>query len=262
MFDRFIAGQLACLREMTLMYAPYALRIGRSRISCAFRDHVLSDLIGFTYAGWSAQGAADDFVDRVVEAGRRFSAVTGGAEATVFVILDGENCWEYYPYNGFYFLEALYTALEQHAYIRTTTFENVLNDAAQGPVPRDKLVAGSWVRADFTTWSGSPDKNDAWDLLVVAKQAFDLVCASGRLSAEEIAAAARQLASCESSDWFWWLGDYNPSHAVASFDDLYRADLARLYHLLQLPEPPALQHPLSAGGHGHPEAGGAMQRAG
>ena len=27
--------------------------------------------------------------------------------------------------------------------------------------------------------------------------------------------ASRQLAQCESSDWFWWFGDYNPPDAVA-----------------------------------------------
>lgn len=240
------------------LYQPWRLRDGGPVLF--FRDDRLSDLIGFEYSKWHSRDAALNFMaelETLAQAG-----TDQNTPLLVSVILDGENCWEYYPYNGFYFLEALYTALEQHAYIHTTTFENVLKDTTRVPAPLDKLVAGSWVRADFTTWIGSPDKNDAWDLLVVAKQAFDLVCASGRLSAEEIAAAARQLASCESSDWFWWLGDYNPSRAVASFDDLYRADLARLYHLLQLPEPPALQHPLSAGGHGHPEAGGAMQRAG
>jgi hypothetical protein len=57
------------------------------------------------------------------------------------------------------------------------------------------------------------------------------------------------------------LGDYNPAEAVSSFDALYRADLARLYRLLKLPEPVALQQALSAGGSGHPEVGGAMRRA-
>ncbi len=32
----------------------------------------------------------------------------------LLVALDGENAWEYYPYNGFYFLRALYKALADH----------------------------------------------------------------------------------------------------------------------------------------------------
>ena len=38
-------------------------------VACGFRDHALSDLIGFTYAGWAAEAAADDFVGRLVEGG-------------------------------------------------------------------------------------------------------------------------------------------------------------------------------------------------
>jgi alpha-amylase/alpha-mannosidase (GH57 family) len=65
---------------------------------------------------------------------------------------------------------------------------------------------------------------------------------------------------CEASDWFWWFGDYNPAHAVASFDRLFRANLARLYRTLELEPPAELAHPISRGG-GVPEAGGAMRRA-
>ena len=73
------------------LYAPYVVRAGGARVACAFRDHVLSDLIGFTYSGWAADAAADDFVSRLVEAGRRYRDRTGGGEALVPIILDGEN---------------------------------------------------------------------------------------------------------------------------------------------------------------------------
>ena len=112
----------------------------------------------------------------------------------------------------------------------------------------------------FSTWIGSPDKNHAWDLLAAAKASYDLVMGSGRLSEEEKTAAEKQLAVCEGSDWFWWFGDYNPAHAVSSFDRLFRDNLASLYRLLRLPAPGSLAEPISRGG-GHPEAGGAMRRA-
>ena len=66
------------------LYRPYsAADRDRSQIACLFRDHSLSDLIGFVYAGWQAEAAAADFVNRLVDAGRRFSASTGGEEATI-----------------------------------------------------------------------------------------------------------------------------------------------------------------------------------
>jgi hypothetical protein len=56
------------------------------------------------------------------------------------------------------------------------------------------------------------------------------------------------------------MGDYNPAHAVAIFDALFRQNLRRLYALLGLPAPASLDEPISRGG-GHPEIGGAMRRA-
>jgi alpha-amylase/alpha-mannosidase (GH57 family) len=88
-----------------------------------------------------------------------------------------------------------------------------------------------------------------------------MVMASGRLSQAEQDAAEKQLCSCESSDWFWWFGDYNPSHAVVSFDRLYRHNLTELYRLLKLSPPHNLSEPISQGSLGETEAGGAMRRA-
>jgi alpha-amylase/alpha-mannosidase (GH57 family) len=193
------------------------------------------------------------------------SQAPDGETPVVSVILDGENAWEYYPYNGFYFLDELYTGLEASANIRTGTFSDYLNSrkahpgsAQMGSLPG--IVAGSWVYGNFSTWIGSRDKNRAWDLLCVAKQSFDMVMSSGRLSPDEQEAAEKQLCSCESSDWFWWFGDYNPSQSVASFDRLFRHNLTELYRLLKLPPPLNLAEPVSQGG-GLPESGGAMRRA-
>src|SRR6185369_10601276 len=75
------------LEQPERLYAPYVVRAGGASIACAFRDHVLSDLIGFTYAGWAADTAATDFVERLAEAGRRFRARAGGEEPLIPVIL-------------------------------------------------------------------------------------------------------------------------------------------------------------------------------
>jgi alpha-amylase/alpha-mannosidase (GH57 family) len=118
-------------------------------------------------------------------------------------------------------------------------------------------VAGSWVYGDFTTWIGDPAKNRAWDLLCAAKAAYD--AAIGRLGKSAARQAEVQLRSCESSDWFWWFGDYNPAASVEAFDRLFRAKLTQLYRLLKLRPPPELEEPLCRGG-GQQEAGGVMRR--
>jgi alpha-amylase/alpha-mannosidase (GH57 family) len=247
------------------LYRPY--RLGSAPdLTLFFRDDSLSDRIGFEYQKWHGSDAAANFIGELECIAAEASP---DERPLVSVILDGENAWEHYPYNAYYFLSELYKALESHPSIRPTTFAAFLlacsNGAtAAGPPPAamhklDRLVAGSWVYGNFATWIGSNDKNRAWDLLCAAKQSFDLVKASGRLGGEGLAAAERQLADCEGSDWFWWFGDYNASASVASFDRLYRAKLANLYRLIELPVPATLSEPISHG-HGDPEGGGSMRR--
>ena len=135
----------------------------------------------------------------------------------VSVILDGENAWEYYPYNGYYFLTELYSRLEAHPLHPHHHLRRMAGRARARPghMPRPGTFP-VWSRGAGSTaiWppgSGRPEKNHAWDLLAQAKQSYDLVMASGRLTEREQEAASVQLASCESSDWFWWFGDYNPA---------------------------------------------------
>ena len=119
------------------------------------------------------------------------------------------------------------------------------------------LVAGSWVFGNFSTWIGDKDKNRGWDMLVEAKRVFDLH--SPNLNKTELAAAERQLAICEGSDWFWWFGDYNSAESVSDFERLYRVQLAALYQLLKLEPPDYLTRSFTQGS-GNPLGGGSMRK--
>jgi len=241
------------------LYRPYRIGTSNAPLTCFFRDDRLSDLIGFEYKDWHGHDAAADFV-RHLEAIR--AQVPPDETPVVSVMLDGENAWEFYPYNGYYFLDSLYGALAAHPSIETVTCAQVAADPRHaGEANRlPEMVTGSWVFGNLSTWIGSADKNRAWELLVSAKQSYDLVLASGRLDAHEAQAAARQLAACEGSDWFWWFGDYNPAESVRSFDRLFRAYLANLYRLLKLAPPAQLDEPVSLGAL-HAQTHNAMRRA-
>ena len=239
------------------LYRPYRVGSSEQALTCFFRDDRLSDLIGFEYKTWHGSDAARHFVQQLEEI---LEQAPAGQAPVVSVILDGENAWEFYPYNGYYFLNELYAALESHPSIRTTTFANVVSDAQHVPTVLPDVATGSWVYGNLATWIGSEDKNRAWELLVSAKQSYDLVLASGRLSVDEVEAAVHQLAVCEGSDWFWWFGDYNPRASVQSFDRLFRAYLANLYRLLKLEPPPQLAEPVSLGA-AQAHTDGAMRRA-
>lgn len=240
------------------LYRPYRIDGPDNQTACFFRDDKLSDLIGFEFSKWHGADAVAHFIAEL----ERIHKEAGEKEVVVSVILDGENAWEYYPYNGFYFLSGLYAALAGHPYIRMTTFSEYLANAQEAQIGKlPGLTAGSWVYGTFSTWIGDPAKNAAWDLLCDAKRTLDKIDASGVLDAEARVAAFRQLAVCESSDWFWWFGDYNPGRAVASFDRLYRENLKRLYALLGVKPPSQLDQPICRGEGKEAEAGGTMRRS-
>lgn len=241
-------GEMAC---RSALFIPYRLESGNVRIH--FRDDGLSDLIGFEYSKWHADDAVADFVghlERIADSlGER------APRHVVSVILDGENAWEYYPDNGHFFLESLYHHLSHHERIQPITFTDL-----EGRVREERLkhlVAGSWVYGSFSTWIGSADKNRAWDLLVEAKQCYDDKLKT--LPPERRAEATRLLAVCEGSDWFWWFGDYNPAQSVSDFDRLFRLQLQKLYRLLGVNPPAALDTPISRG-NGSAENAGTMRR--
>jgi alpha-amylase/alpha-mannosidase (GH57 family) len=241
-----------------LLNQPWRLPGGQ--LDCYFRHDGLSDLIGFSYSKWHGDDAAANFVHELAAIADRTAGSPGRA---VVVALDGENAWEHYPANGWYFLNAMYRALAEHPRLQLTTLAE-LTDAhrAAGVVPAQlpRLRAGSWVYGTMSTWMGDHDKNRGWDLLCEAKRAYDEVVASGHLSPDERDRAERQLAACEASDWYWWFGDYNPAGAVRDFDELFRHQLTGLYRALGLAPPEQLQHPISVG-RGDPEGGGVMRRS-
>ncbi len=235
------------------IYRPYRVQ-DSGDIACFFRDDGLSDLVGFTYSTWHGDDAVNNLVDHLETI---HEACDDGDDYLVPIILDGENAWEYYPNNGYYFLKALYRRLSSHPRIRMTTFSEYLNEGGTvSPLPR--LVAGSWVYGTFSTWIGDKDKNRAWDILGDAKRAYDIAMASGMIPDEHRAAVERQLAVCEGSDWFWWFGDYNPSGTVLDFERLYRVHLANLYHMMGEEPPGYLTQTISHGG-GSPQHGGTMR---
>jgi alpha-amylase/alpha-mannosidase (GH57 family) len=258
--ERVCANSLAAKHDDAArehyLYTPYAVQTGAGPIACFFRDDDLSDRIGFVYAPWRAQDAMRDLVDAL----EAIAAVQApDAAPVVSIILDGENAWEHYEDNAFDFLNALYDRLSDHPGIRLTTFADHLARTPSMPA-LDHVVAGSWVYGSFDTWIGDPDKNRGWDLLVAAKRTYDTALASGRLTQAAQAGAEIMLRNCESSDWFWWFGGYNPPAPVRDFEQLFRRHLSDLYAALGEPTPPGLDIAVSIGT-GDPVYDGVMRRA-
>jgi hypothetical protein len=202
---------------------------------------VLSDLIGFTYAGWAADAAADDFVRRLEEAAESYrrrvrhgAGSAGDNEARIFVILDGENAWEHFEGGGRPFLRALYGRLSDHSELRTVT----MAEACRSPSRRlDGIFPGSWIDSNFYIWIGHHDDRQAWGQLADAR---DIVHGHRGSDTKAAAQAWEEILIAEGSDWFWWYGDDHSSEHDLEFDDLFRRHLRNAYRLLGLAIPDEL----------------------
>jgi len=230
-----------------------AYQFRNTRSACFFRDDGLSDLIGFSYSDWHADDAVANLVSHLETIAERCA---DRPDSIVSIILDGENAWEYYPENGFHFISALYDRLGRNERLKLTTYSQYLESHHRRQNLPD-IVAGSWVYGTFSTWIGEKDKNRAWDMLVEAKTVYDRVMREKTLTAAEVQQAEMQLATCESSDWFWWFGEYNSADSVKAFDEQFRIHLSNLYQLLKILPPEYLSQAFSFGS-GNPDKGGVM----
>lgn len=221
------------------MYRPYRVKEGQAELNILFRDHYLSDLIGFHYQRSDPRQAADHFIQCLQGIG---GSVHTSEPALVPVILDGENCWEHYPGGGVEFLRHLYQKCTQTPGIRPLGISDYLKRyPPHDTLPR--LFAGSWISHNFSIWIGHSEDNTAWDALhrtreYLLKKAGEF---AGRSSAKEAAVleqAWEEIYIAEGSDWFWWFGDDHSSAQDGVFDYLFRKHLQNVYLLLG-DQPPA-----------------------
>ena len=209
------------------LFRPYRIEIGKAGVNAVFRDHELSDLIGFTYSRNEANVGVGDLVNRLETLWA--DAPSGDEPLLVSIILDGENPWEHYPDSGFPFLDLLYTTLEKSETLQTVTIGAHL----EAHPPTDTLRhlhSGSWIMGNYGIWCGGEIENTAWGVLGDARHLFEQ---KRHEVAPEIAQQAhRHLLTAQGSDWFWWYGDNFSSENDRHFDRLFRGHLARVYELM------------------------------
>ena len=219
------------------LYRPYFWRQDGRSIGVIFRDHFLSDLIGFVYSKVDSGAAAEDFLQRIRE--NCAGLLNAGRDALVPIILDGENAWEYYDHNGRPFLRELYRRISADGGMRAVTVSEALR--LMPPEPLDHIFPGSWINANFDVWIGAEEDNQAWAQLLRAREALD--SASG-VSEDGRKLAAEELLIAEGSDWCWWYGPEHESVNREEFDQLYRSHLANAYRFLGLNPPEELSRPI------------------
>ena len=202
-----------------------------------FRDHFMSDLIGFVYSKMEPSHAAADFLHRIRQ--NCAGILAAGRDALVPIILDGENAWEYYHHNGRPFLRELYQRISDDSGLRAVTASEAFRLMA--PEPLDHIFPGSWINANFDIWIGAEEDNQAWTQLLRARATYDATTGVPEKSRQ---LAFEELLIAEGSDWCWWYGPEHDSANRTEFDQLYRSHLANVYRFLNLAPPEELSRPI------------------
>ncbi len=216
----------------------HRLQTSEGDIDCVFRDHGLSDLIGFVYQNKDPKEAARDFISHLHAIGKQWP---DKQPPLINVILDGENCWEFYPRDGHDFLRYLIEGILADPQIIPTTVPEYRKIHPPEPT-LSSIHPGSWINGNYRIWIGHKEDNAAWHYL---RQAREVLARNlNDLDESTREAAWKQIHICEGSDWFWWFGDDNYCAHDTLFDSLFRDHLSYLYDLIGLPVPESLKRPI------------------
>lgn len=223
------------------MYRPYQYQSGEKTIYLFFRDHALSDAIGFVYSSRPAEDAVKDFIGRLETIRTRLIERFGEEylhECIVSIILDGENCWEFYPNDGKDFLTLLFQRLSDHPLLETVRYSDFLNRPKLKIRTLTHIHPGSWINHNFRIWIGAREDNLSWDLLARTREFLVRQQESGFLDEETLKKAWEEIYIAEGSDWNWWYGEEHSSAMDLEFDRLYRSHLLKVYDMIG-EDPPA-----------------------
>ncbi len=224
------------------LYTIYGYENADTWMNLIFRDHTLSDLIGFVYSGMPPQDAASNLIHKIKESAK--SVIASGQDAMVPIILDGENAWEYYPRSGREFLRRFYDGLQKEPGMEAVTVTEAIA-RHKNVSPLKSLTPGSWINANFNVWIGAPEDNKAWDYLYHARNFYAEAAPDATKKQREL--AFEEIMIAEGSDWNWWYGPEHHSANDRDFDELYRKHLSNVYQALGGNPPDYLAQAITAG---------------
>ena len=232
-------------------YRPYTAVTESGSIPVFFRDHHLSDLIGFEYSRWDAHDAANNFIHNIKRIYDRLASMTSGIsvnEHVIPIILDGENAWEYFHDSGVAFLNILLSKLGQLGHnIEFITLSDALEGI--GEVRELPVVpTGSWIDGTFRIWIGHQEDHAAWEMLSRARALLDsrekTSPKEGNVDPSSLEKAREYLMVAEGSDWCWWYGDDHYTPHGPEFDRLFRNNIKAAYKEMGVIPPDSIDIPI------------------
>ena len=230
------------------LYRPWRYSSSQGEVGVFFRDHQLSDLIGFTYSQWDAGRAVADLCGRLNAIKSRLGGEgPGGPDYSGW----RECLGILSPTMPTIFCRGCTQELPGQRRLNLTTCSEVL-EKTRFDGRLHTIHPGSWINGSYGIWIGHPEENLAWDLLAQAREAAvagNPAVAAALESGEPPADATaelicRSLYAAEGSDWFWWYGDDHFSPHSDRFDRLFRQHLMNIYRLLGQDPPRELLEPI------------------
>ncbi|MFH1049772.1 MAG: glycoside hydrolase family 57 protein, partial [bacterium] len=246
--EEVLSASLKERYDPLMKYFPVKYKSAKGDITLFFRDHNLSDAIGFVYSRWDQHDAARDFCNRLRnirgELINRFGEKCLDS-AVVPIILDGENCWEFYFQNGIHFQRELFRILSTSDDLTTVTFSEAAKPEGKNYFePVKHIRAGSWINANFKIWIGHEEELAAWTMLAKVRSKLEEM--KEKISADDYKKAMEEVYIAEGSDWFWWYGDEHQAENKSDFDVLFRWHIANIYTILNLDIPPEVNIPIGS----------------
>ena len=151
------------IKKEDFLYLPYYIEQNNRRLIVVFRDKYLSDNLSFVYHRMQEKEAIRDFVSYLYNIHKNSQI----KNPLVIIGMDGENAWEYYRWDGYFFLRDLLKEVLNLGFVKVTTVKESLKELKA--IPLTHLSTGSWIGGNLLKWIGSPLKNFAWDLLTEAR---------------------------------------------------------------------------------------------
>lgn len=229
------------------VYKHYQFKIANSSIYGIFRDTEISNNIGFVYYRWNYKDAVKDVELKLKSIYENVYNRLKYDTAIVSIILDGENCWEFYPNDGTEFLNEFYQMLTTNGLFETVLISDYISKNPNTEV-LTKLWPGSWIGANFNIWIGHPEDNLAWEYLYKTRNFLVNYLSKNKntLPQQKIDLCWQEIYTAEGSDWFWWFGDehYTPQSYI--FDFLFRQHLKNVYIILGEQTPSYLDIPIKS----------------
>jgi alpha-amylase/alpha-mannosidase (GH57 family) len=206
-------------------------------INCFVNFSDLTERFSTSYPKMKAKDAVDDFISQLERLQEIAEKTHQDREGIVVLSLSGDTLWDLYEQSGTEFLHLLYSALEKHKKLQSSTPSNYLKNHPTKAMINTIIEESPSI--DYSPWIGSAAANRAWDKLSETYSFYTKIEDEGELSEESLREAKLCIQKALNANWFKWYSN-KESQWDSYYDDLFRSLLIECYERLYEKPPKSL----------------------